>query len=523
MTKSNRFFSFYLTLGLSALSPIVAYSQTGSTQTSPNAYRQTQASESEFDNYNDGFVSYWQYADEDYQDTVFGEQLYSEPSTATKLELLRLLSKETPSSVVFLHAISMGLSVDEMLLASLEYQPEKARNLASSAVSVLPYLDNRNPHHRVTYDLDELTQYINGLLEKRNQGFVDPGSENIPYLVKEVVNKYFNDSKELVPYPDWLDGQFHFMASAKELLDLSENTNAYWYKSNVSQDHKDRPIFVSLYEHNKTVLIDGLERINNKFNVNPNYQFPVVFVYNGERERSASNLGYPLTIDGIQDAYSEKGLMLTPTPEWQTGEYHALVNIDEFYRKFEIPQESDFEPEAWQKLLSDARDYDVNDTSILVVIVEGDNLKEDELSKQEKIQSLFRDSSLNNFELSNSMLAPGSMLAAWDDPRTESQFKYTSKKNSNDDGNADDLSFESILGKGVILNRPDLIAALKAIGVTGVPVSFYYVDKDRVKPYFRGPRSLIQAALGASAPSIVLPSGGVSSPQLPPASPPGLP
>ena len=104
----------------------------------PSSYKPSQPGESEFDNYNDGFVSYWQNADEEYQDTVFGEQIYNETSTPTKLEMLRLLSKETPPTVVFLHALSMGLAVDEMLLASLEYQEHNARGLASSAVSLLP-------------------------------------------------------------------------------------------------------------------------------------------------------------------------------------------------------------------------------------------------------------------------------------------------------------------------------------------------------------------------------------------------
>ena len=125
----------------------------------------------------------------------------------------------------------------------------------------------------------------------------------------------------------------------------------------------------------------------------------------------------------------------------------------------------------------------------------------------------------NNNELNNQssqyQVFSNSMTAAWDDPRTESRFKYTSAKSS------DNLSLESILGNGIIFNRPDLVAALNALGVKRIPVSVYYLDKSRVKPFTRGARSLIQAAIGAEIPVTVPPGGGVAP--LSPASPPGLP
>ena len=474
----------------------------------PENYKQIQQGESEFDNYNDGFVSYWQHADENYQDTVFGELLYSEPSTSTKLEMLRLLSKETPSTIVFIHALSMGLSVDEMLLASLEYQPGKARDLASSAVSLLPFLQDRNVYQYSTYNLDSLEKYINGLTEQRGKGSVDPGNENIPYSVKEVINNFFDDRRVLVPYPDWLDGQMHFMASAKELLELNANSNKlFWYQSKNTQSPDDRPIFISLYENNKTILIDGEARIRKALYTNKDIQLPVVFIFNRLNERPIASLGYPATLQGIQDAYSEKSLMITPTPEWHSGEYHALIDINEFYKKFDIPQESDFEPEVWERLIKDARNYDVNETSLVVVVLDaGDNLTASKTAEN----------------LSGHRLLDSSMLAAWDNPRTESQYPYVVPQSSNDA--LADLSLESIVEQGMVLNRPDLIAALKEIGVTQIPVSFYYLDNERVKPYFRGPRSLIQAALGVQLPKVVPPSGGFLPPEdLPPASPPGLP
>jgi len=466
----------------------------------PLKYKDTHSLDSEFDNKSDPFAVYWQDANEPYQDTVFGELVYSEPSTPTKLEMLRLISKETPSLVVFMHALSMGLSVDEMLLASLEYEPEKARELAGSAVALLPQLDNQNVYRYPTYSLDALKRYVDGTLENRNKGYVNKGEEHLPYSVQEVVNKFFEERLVLAPYPDWLDGQFHFMASAKELLSFqSASNNLSWYGSKTTKSIDDRPIFVSLYEHDKSVLIDSLDRIKAAYKQNPNVQLPVVFVYNRPNERSVNNLGYPATLKGLRDAYVERNLMVTPTPEWYLGEYHSYTSMDEFDYFFDIPEEDDFESGVWVSLLDEAKKYDVNGTSILVVILDSGS------SKQKKDNHV--SSSIER------RYVDGSVLAEWDNPRTESKFQYTVPKGSSS------LSLDSLLNQGMVVNRPDLIAALKALGVRQVPVSVYYLDENRVKPYTRGPRSLIQAALGADKPVIIPPGGGA----LLPASPPGLP
>ena len=91
-----------------------------------------------------------------YRDTEFGELLYNEASVATRLEILELLSKDTPSVLVFLHAISMGLGIEDVVQAAVQYQPEKARDFAESAISLLPLLSDSQNYDYVGYDLDDL-------------------------------------------------------------------------------------------------------------------------------------------------------------------------------------------------------------------------------------------------------------------------------------------------------------------------------------------------------------------------------
>jgi hypothetical protein len=441
-----------------------------------------QTRKSEFDNSSDEYVKDWRVAPSsaDYRDTEFGELMYNESSVPTRLELLRLISKETPSVMVFLKAVSMGLDIETVLQAAVRYEPEKSRDFAASAVNILPVISESASYRFADYELKDLPRD-------------DPSK---PYLVEDVIKRFFDDRSVLRPFPDWYEGQYHFLASAAELKRLQQpNGNVRWYKTKSFEPVENRPIFVSLYEADQSVLIDGENRINQALANDPNALLPVVFVYNRLNERSIDQLGYPETIKGVQTAYSEKRWMVTPAPEWEMGEYHIYSPIEDFYEIFNIPDEQDFEPEAWQKLLKEAEDYTVTNTSFVLVIVGSPDENND---SRASITSL-----------------PSVQYAAWDDPRTERAFPYTAPMNDSP------VTLDNLIGQGIFMSRPDLIAALNALGVTHVPVAFYYVDRNRVPPYRKDPKALIAAAIGAGSPVGPLGiTGGTPPPPTVCASPP---
>ncbi len=452
----------YLALAIVASSTSLLFPQVSIAQADSDwgqeaySYKPRGDGESEFDNRSASYVRDWRDAlpREQYEDTEFGGLMYNEASTPTKLEILRLLSKDTPSMMVFMTALSMGLDIETVAQASAKYQPEKSRDLAASAVNLLPVLTDSSSYLYSSYELEDLER-----------------EEDKPYSVERVIEKFFEDRLVLRPYPDWFDGQFHFMASAAELKKLqTPQQDIEWYRAKSTDvDTSNRPIFVSLYESSSSVLIDGEQRIERALKENPNALLPVVFIFNRLNERSADQLGYPMNIKGVQAAYAEKNLMLTPTPEWQLGEYHMYATLDEFYDIFNIPEEEDFEPEAWQKLLEEAEDYTVTDTAFLMVVL-GAPEDQDTTTKR--------------------LIASEHLYAAWDDPRSESSFPYVAPSDE------EPATLNNLMGKGLIFSRPDLIAALNALGVTKVPVAFYYLDSARVKPYNKGPRPLIQSILG---------------------------
>ncbi len=437
--------------------------------------------ESEFDNQSNSFVKDWRDAvpADEYEDTDFGEFIYNEASIPTRLEVLRLLSKDTPSLMVFMTAISMGLDIENTLQASVKYEPEKGRDFAASAVNLLPILTVAERYLYSGYELEDL--------EREN--------EEDPYSVEEVIEKFFDQRLVLRPYPDWHEGQAHFMASAAELKRLqAPQKDVRWYRAKTTEDNDTRrPVFVSLYEASSSILIDSEERIEQALMADPNARLPVVFIFNRLNERAVDELEYPPTIKGLQRAYTEKQLMLTPTPEWQLGEYHIYSSIDEFYEIFTIPEEEDFEPEHWQRLLEEAEDYAVTNTAFLLVVV---GHPEDDEEKDEA------DTEEQKTETTKLAITHNQLYAAWDDPRTESEYPFATSTNT------PPVTLKNMVGQGLIFNRPDLIAALKALGVKRAPVVFYYNDSSRVKPYTKGPRALIQAAIGVSFPNGVFGRGG---------------
>ena len=494
-------FTFFIFLANSAYSQAASASPINVVE-SESLYKSRNANDSEFDNPNDGFVTSWRDAEPEYEDTEFGELMYNEPSISTKLEMLRLLSKDTPSILVFMHGLSMGLGVDEILQAAVSYSPEKARDLASAGIKLLPFLQRTKKYDYASYDLERLKEYVTELSDQRRMAYDIVKDQS--HSVHAVIARFFDERLALRPQADWFDGQISFMASAQELSSLhyqSVNNDLRWYRSKSTKDVSERPIFISMYEFDKSVLIDGEQRIRTALANDPQTQLPVVFVYNRMNERPIDKLGYPNTLSGALDAYKKENLMLTTTPEWQSGEYHVYAQMSEIHQYFDIPEEKDFEPEAWEKLIIEAENYDVNETSFLVTILGSTPIGDASEIQQQSLTGKYH-------------FFSDSVVAEWDNPRTESQFKYTHAANANG------LSLDSLLGKGVIINRPDLLAALNALGVNEVPISIYYFDSARVKSFTRGPRSLIQSALGIEPSVVVPPSGGVAP--LLPASPPGI-
>lgn len=408
-------------------------------------------------NHNDAsYVKSTDSKESDYVDTEFGDYLYCEASVATRLEALRMLSKGAPLDAVLLQGLSMGLGIDDLVAAAVRYKPEIRREVATSAISILPILEQPS-------NVSKFTRYSLEDLEKE--------SALGTYSVAEVAKRFFENRAVLTPAPDWPEGQYAFDASAKELLEISQGQNnelgKQWYYNQSSQAEQiksKRPVFVSFYQDQMQIAIDDLDRVKKVAANSSNGLVPVVFIFNHLNERPVELLTaensdrktYPRTITGIHEAYTADKIMVTAVPEWQQGDYHILAKVEEVKALFEIPEQDDFDSEHWKRLLSEARRFEAAEISFVSVMLPHD---------------------------SDIVDNDGQRVAVFNDPRVETDFPYIIK-----DGKKPEL--KDLIDKGIFMLRLDLIAALDYLGVQQVPVSFFYVDDARTQKYRGGIKAI---------------------------------
>ena len=263
------------------------------------------------------------------------------------------------------------------------------------------------------------------------------------------------------------------MASAAELKELSKAQMEDWYREGeVPLKNEQRPIFVSLYEDSEKVLIDGLDRVYKAVERDINATLPTVIVYNRLIERPIDGLGDDYdnnSVRGIQKAYIDQALMLTPVPEWHSQEHHIQAQMEELLDIFDIPEREDIPEEQWDIVEADVRANGINQSFLIVV-----------LSADAEIARTIRNPFL-------------------------SYANY-------------DATLDVVMNEGLIINRPVKLAVANFLGYETVPVAFYYIDNNRVKPYRDGLRGLKNLVVATGVqPGTIGGLGGFSPP--PPAPP----
>ncbi len=282
---------------------------------------------------------------------------------------------------------------------------------------------------------------------------------------REVLKRFFDDREILSFTPEWHYGESHMQVAVSELKELVKeyDSNNYWYKEDdLSKNPKpSRPIFIQMFSDNGSVVINDLDRINK---ADDNSTLPVVFVFNDNFERPVSRMTQPVTVKSVIADYNGNNLMVTPTPEWSLREYHTLADIDELYDVFRVPEKDDVDSERWQEIENRIKQDGIRESFIITIL-------------------------------------PGGGASAG--------ASGSSDDNKSSNGLGSGLE---VLGDGAVVNRLDKIAVAKSLGYTELPVVFYYVDNQRVKPYRLGLRHLAYVAVQAGMSPSSVAFTGVGTP-----------
>ena len=240
---------------------------------------------------------------------------------------------------MILHGLSNGHTIDEAVFAAISAEPERAKEIYDTALSMLPNLpgwacgsDENQVDYFTTYQVTELP-------DKRT--------------VEEVAKRYFKDQKELQPFPDWPGGDFHMLAPVDELQKLVGED--YWYRRGPEQDlpgaNPRDAIMVALYDNGNKIVIDsGADKLQKLQQLGVN-KAPVIFFYNRENQRPISDFGADVKLDDVIDAYFGKGIELTHPPLWQVGDHTLTVEISELEELFDIPSRGEIGDETYAKIV----------------------------------------------------------------------------------------------------------------------------------------------------------------------------
>lgn len=257
-------------------------------------------------------------------------------------EFARLFALGYPPATVMMHAISTGMSINDILYIGVKSNPDRARELYGTAESLLPSLpgwvcqaDAERSRYTKEVDLSELGD--------------NPS-------IRHLAELFIDEDRRVVPFPDWDDGRVHMEASVPELVELVSDEQ--WYApgddDGTPRSSPNRPIFVSVYKHSGDIVVDGAERIRRARDRGVE-RLPVVLVYNDVRHRPISSFGGDVTVGELANVFYEDGIELTAVPEWQVGDHHKKATVDELREVVDVPAREDVPESRWNEAVQEIR------------------------------------------------------------------------------------------------------------------------------------------------------------------------
>lgn len=268
--------------------------------------------------------------------------------TRTYNEILTFFNEGYPIASVLLHAVGLGLTMDDAVYLAVKANRDRAPEIYATAAGLLPSL----PGWVCRTGATGSDRY------HRDYPLSDLGPQP---TVRAVADRYFESDQRLAPFPDWQGGGYHMKASVKELESLLKK--GWWYQVNggrtggaqpgAAGELTKRPLFISFYRENKEIMVDDNLRQVERAKQQGVTELPVVFVYNDKQYRAVSEYGEGATLKDVSDRYFSNDERLTAVPKWKDGDYHMMVGIREFEDTFTIPKKDEVEASRWAALTAD--------------------------------------------------------------------------------------------------------------------------------------------------------------------------
>ena len=216
-----------------------------------------------------------------------------------------------PPASIMLQGISLGMSIEDVVYLAVKADPGRGREFYDTAVNLLPSLPG--------------WACRTGSVPDRYAGFYTLDQLGTQNSIISVANAWFDNNRQLTPFPDWKQGRAHMNASVSELASLL-NGQKFWYRSGGAHASS---LFVSLYKDSNEVVIDGGVEAIRRAQQAGEATLPVVIVYNQGHQRPLSRYSPDVTVSEIAHDFFENRVEITPVPEWKEGDFHLSANIGE--------------------------------------------------------------------------------------------------------------------------------------------------------------------------------------------------
>lgn len=258
-------------------------------------------------------------------------------------EFARLFNLGYPPATVMMHAISTGMSINDILYIAVKADPGRSREFYDTAESLLPSLpgwvcqaDSERNRYTTEVNLSELGD--------------NPS-------IRRIADLFIDENRRVVPFPDWGQGRVHMEASVEELAGLVNDQ--HWYvpggDDGTPRSAPNRPVFVSVYKHSGEIVVDsGVERIR-RAQEQGRGTLPVVLVYNDTVQRPVSSFDPEVTVGELANEFFGEGIELTAVPEWQVGDYHKTVTVEELREVVDVPERDDIPAARWDSVAQEIR------------------------------------------------------------------------------------------------------------------------------------------------------------------------
>lgn len=283
--------------------------------------------------------NYLQHSDDQFSRMEIDPRIYN--------EIRNFIQQGMPPASVMLHAVSLGVPIDDVVEMCTRADGSRAQLFYDTAISLLPSL----PGWACRASRSSAGRHAPNF----NAESLGPAPS-----AKEVASRFFDSDARLSPFPDWESGASHMNASTQELLSMLDEQE-YWYQpgsqtssANQSFDPR-RPVFISLYQDRDQAVIDSDPGLIRAAAAAGLPTMPVVFIYNEAYQRPISRFGNDVSLREVADEFFSSGHEVTPVPEWRSGDYHMKAETDEIRDMFDIPSRDQIDPARWADIEADLR------------------------------------------------------------------------------------------------------------------------------------------------------------------------